>query len=151
MDMRKLTRNHYRLLRSAKVDTKRKIRRSELDKLGWVLPELWGKYASSSFIIKTLRDNDPLRLNEHLKNNSKNKPGFQCIGNRLKDVFEEIVLPFDLTESNDVIHVRLKKCLGFTMREPQGPHLNTNAKDLGVPEPGVQEISSEEEIYLQME
>ncbi len=31
------------------------------------MPELWGKYASSNFIIKTLRDNVPLRLNEHLK------------------------------------------------------------------------------------
>ena len=88
------------------------------------------------------------RINWSFFDNSKNKAGFQCIGNRLKDIFKEIILPYDLTESNDVIRVRLKKYLGFTMRETQGPHPNKDTKDSGVPELEVREISSAEKIYM---
>ena len=134
MDMRKLTSVHYRLLRTTKLDTRRKIGRGDLDKIGRARPGTWAKYATANLVIKVLRDGVPSRVKDHLvdtlygerrrKNllkfydGSCNKGGFQSIGNRLRDTFEEIKVPIDLTESNDALRLKLKKCFMINTKPP---------------------------------
>ncbi len=44
---------------------------------------------------------------------SNKKVGRQVLGNRLGYIFQDIKVPFDLSESNCTIRLRLKKELGF--------------------------------------
>jgi hypothetical protein len=129
MDIRKLNGLHYRLLRIAVCDWKTKISRSDLDNLGRVRPTTWAKYATASTVIKILRDREPRRLFHHLQqtlyyerrqyniikffDDSKYRLGRQCIGNRLKHIFDAITESFKLNETDDAIRVKLKRCLGF--------------------------------------
>ena len=99
-DIRKLDSMHYRLLRIAKQDYKRKIGRAKLDEAGRARPTKWGKYATASTVIKILRDAEPRRLQVHIMktlyyeqrninrikfyNASPNCSGFQAIGNRIR-------------------------------------------------------------------
>ena len=108
-DIRKLDSMRYRLLRIAKHDYKRRMGRVKLDKAGRARPTQWGKYAPSSTVLKILRDKEPRRLHKHLKRTlnherrntnkikfyeaSANQGGFQAIGNRIKELFEEIEGP----------------------------------------------------------
>jgi hypothetical protein len=129
MDLRKLNGLHYKLLRISECDWKNRISRETLDKLGRMRPTIWTKYATANTVIKILRDRQPKRLYGHLHqtlyherrqqlvmkffDKSRYRVGRQCVGNRLKSVFDEIDTPFNLTESNDAIRVKLKKALGF--------------------------------------
>ncbi len=45
----------------------------------------------------------------------------QCIGNRLKEVFDSISTPFNLRESNDAIRIKLKRSLGFPNLRSKNP------------------------------
>jgi len=128
MDIRKLNSLHYRLLRTALGDWKQTIGRNHLDMLGRVRPTTWAKYITGSTVIKILRDNEPIRLREHLLqtlyresrsertkffDKSRLISGRQAIGNRLKHIFDEIETPILFTESNDSIRTLLKRNLGF--------------------------------------
>ena len=101
MDLKKIDSLHFRLLRIVKRDYKRTMRREELDKIGRARPTTWSKYATSSTVVKVLRDQQPSRLFKHLSKTlyytrreenrikffdaSMNKGGYQAIGNRLTD------------------------------------------------------------------
>ena len=50
---------------------------------------------------------------------SMNRGGFQAIGNRIKELFEEIEGPITCTESNDELRLKLKQAFGFTLTKPQ--------------------------------
>jgi hypothetical protein len=129
MDLRKLNSMHYKLLRISEYDWKNKIKRDELDKIGRARPSLWGKYATISMVIKTLRDEQPKRINDHLLSTlyyerrregflkfydkSRTKFGRQAVGNRITVYFEELNQKFHLTESNDQIRRTLKRALCF--------------------------------------
>ena len=58
---------HYRLLRTTKLDTRRKIGRSDLDKIGRARLVTWGKYAMANLVIKVLQDGVPSRVKDHLE------------------------------------------------------------------------------------
>ncbi len=66
VDLRKLNRMHYRLLRIAVRDWKRKLSHEKLYEIGRVKPPTWGKYFAASLTIKTLGDGIPSRLCENL-------------------------------------------------------------------------------------
>lgn len=135
MDIRKLNSLHYRLLRTAVCDwkNKNKTSREELDKMGRVRPTTWAHYTSASTAIKIIRDDQPTRLNGHLReslyrenrsgrvrffDNSKMKQGRQAFANRLKDTFDRIAAPLTFKESDATLRRILKKELGFiTQRE----------------------------------
>ncbi len=52
---------------------------------------------------------------------SRRRPGQQPIGNRHKDIFDEIDTPFYLSELNDTLRVRLNEALGrMTKRDIHG-------------------------------
>ena len=125
MDLRKLNGMHYRLLRIVKMDWKQKIKRHVLDEIGRARPTTWAKYATSSTVIKSLRDGIPKRLSEHLRrtlyherrkenipkfySKAKNKYGSQAIGNRLCHLFNEIKAPIYFTETDDQLRIKLKE------------------------------------------
>jgi hypothetical protein len=69
IDLNKLNSLHYRLLRIAACDWKCKISRKELDNLGRANPAMWGKYSTASVVIKAIRDGEPFRLCDHLREN----------------------------------------------------------------------------------
>jgi len=52
--LRRLNSLHYKLLRIAVQDWKRKSSRSDLDEIGRVRPSQWYKYATGSLIIKIM-------------------------------------------------------------------------------------------------
>jgi len=99
---------HYKVLRTALYDFKKKIPRQELTKRCKQASHTeWGKYAQANFIMKCLQHNAPYHLANMIRktlfvtrrepeigqlfNNSKGKIGMQSIRNRLKflDSFNE--------------------------------------------------------------
>jgi len=145
MDLKKVESIHYRLLRIAKRDYKNNIKRCELDNIGHATPQTWIHYCTSSLVVKILRDSKPKRLHQHLKTTlyttrrdentmkffdaSTNKKGYQAIGNRLTDTFNLIGTPILLTESDDQLQLKLKKCFNMKTKntstlvpDPKGKH-----------------------------
>ncbi len=131
-DVKKLESVHYRLLRIATRDYKMRTKRQTLDEIGRATPTQWMHYATANLVIKIIRDENPIRLCQHLKKTlfytrreeavmkfydaSSNKKGFQAIGNRLTETFNQIEEPTYLNESNDQLRLRLKKCFGMKCR-----------------------------------
>ena len=120
-----------------------------MDKIGRARPTTWAKYATASFTVKILRDTLPRRLHDHLRgplyyerrqdgilkfyDNSKSKVGAQAIGNRLGYIFSEIKTPIRLNESDDQLHLTLKKCLKVSTAIPlsfTGHKLSNDCEDL---------------------
>jgi hypothetical protein len=118
-DLKKLEGMHYKLLRVAVRDWKNKVSKTRLDEIGRARPSIWGNYATASITIKALRDKVPSRLYGHITktmyttrrsndilhfyDDSKRKVGRQAIGNRLKDIFDQLNAPLTLHESNGSI------------------------------------------------
>ena len=131
--MRKLNSTHYRLLRIAERDWKNKIPRSTLDELGRARPSLWAKYITASTVIKILRDQAPIRLHDHLVqtiyserrnpgvwkfyDSSRVRIGKHAIGNRLKEIFDEINEPITFKETDGMLRTKLKRLLGMVPNE----------------------------------
>jgi hypothetical protein len=131
-DIRKLDSTHYRLLRLAKCDYKRRIPREDLDDLGRARPETWMKFSTVSLTAKVIRDQEPKRLYDHLMKTqyyerryndrpkffdaSKNKGGFQAIGNRIGTFYSCLTEPLTLVESNDALRTKLKRCFKMKLK-----------------------------------
>jgi hypothetical protein len=131
-DIRKLNGTHYRLLRVAIRDWKNNVPRCELDKLGRAKPSLWGKYAVANCVIKIIRDQAPTRLRWHIEqtmyserrhpnivkfyDNSRLRIGRHAVGNRLKEIFDEINEPITFLETNCSLRQKLKRVLGFLLK-----------------------------------
>jgi hypothetical protein len=138
-DLKKLEGMHYKLLRVTVRDWKNRVSRSRLDEIGRAKPSTWGNYAVASIIIKTLRDKVPSRLHDHLtktmyntrRNNgiihfyddSRRKVGKQAVGNRLKEIFEQLNAPLTLHESNGSIRKMLKEAFGMN-KTTVNPNMN---------------------------
>ncbi len=125
IDLKKLEAMHYRMIRISVCDWQNQWSRSSLDQIGRAKPSVWAKYATANLAIKILRDHVPTRLYRHLNetlyyerrsaniikfyDSSSKRVGKNAIGNRLKNVFDEINNPITLLESNDSIRLLLKK------------------------------------------
>ncbi len=92
---------HYKAIRVAVRDYKARVNREKLDQLSKrAPPKQWAKYATASIVIKTLRDQKPVRLHNIVRetlyserrhptlgkfyNNAKGKIGRQKFGNNLE-------------------------------------------------------------------
>ncbi len=100
---------------------------------------IWGKYATAGVTIKALRDEVPTRLHDHIiktmyttrrsngvrlfYDDSKRKIGKQAIGNRLKDIFDQLNSPLTLNESNDSIRRMLKRAFGMEKTVNTNDHI----------------------------
>jgi len=128
MDLRKLNALHYRALRVAKNNFKKKISRADLDVLGRARPSVWAQYLLASSAIKAITRGNPPTLAMECKRNmfcerrgsdkprfyddSRRKVGKQAVRSRLNFMND---LPFDWLagQSNDNIRRQLKKHFGF--------------------------------------
>jgi len=72
-DMRRLKALHYRSLRVATRDFKRRQHHTELDNLGRTRSSTWSKYLTLSRIIKVINHGYPVQLQGHLRENSYRK------------------------------------------------------------------------------
>lgn len=120
---------HYRVLRAAVKDFKRRRPNRELDKVCQrATPRMWSHYATSSLVIKTLRDRSPQFLTEEIMtnlytirrrpnsarffDNSRGKIGRSRFCNRL-NVMNGLTDWYGLDLGNDAIRIQLKKDLNF--------------------------------------
>jgi len=121
----KLTSLHYRLLRIAKNDWKRKLHRRTLDKIGRATPLQWGNYINASTAVKVINNQKPNLLCDSLmKNmyqerrkpgqikffsNNNTKVGQNSLKNRLDDAFKAINFDHYPLNSIDYLRTNLKK------------------------------------------
>jgi len=127
-ELNRLTSLHYRLLRIATNDWKKRKKRETLGKIGRATPRQWYYFATASIVIKTLNNRAPTKLREFIEKNcfkerrkqkqflfydaSSNKYGHHAIQNRLTAIFK--ILDFGQENiSSDSLRTNLKKCIGF--------------------------------------
>jgi len=122
----KLNSFHFRMLRTAKLDFRMKLKRNELTELcKRATPEQWAKFVTSSRVIKIMRDKQPTELNQRLKDvyfeqkrqpgcgrffdSARIKKGQQSIQNRLL-FMRSIDYPWNLKPmSDDLIRIEMKR------------------------------------------
>ena len=60
---------------------------------------------------------------------STNRGRFQAVGNRIKELFDEIGEPITCTEDNDVIRRKLKQAFNFTSKKQEQDASGQDSKD----------------------
>jgi len=129
-DIRKLNALHYRSLRIAVKDYRRKLKRSQLDGIGRVRPSTWAKYSASSLVIKTITRKSPKRLYDDLVktsyrerrkpkrpkfyNKSDHRIGRQTLCNRAGDLLNNANFDWDCDLTDDAIRKNLKMHFDMT-------------------------------------
>jgi len=130
LDVRRINALHYRALRIARNDFKRKLSRAELDRIGRARPTTWSNYLMASTAIKAITRGTPKAIAEELQKNmfkerrrqnrpkffddSKRKIGRQQLKNRLNFLNG---LSFDWIDGmcDATLRINLKKEFGMTM------------------------------------
>jgi len=128
-DWTKLRSLHYRILRSAVKDFKKKVPRGTLDtRCKRATPEMWSKYSTASIVIKTVRDGSPCFLMTCINttlfttrrkpdiaqfyNNSRGKIGLHNISNRI-DFMNGLKEWLTRDLNDNAIRTMLKEYLDF--------------------------------------
>jgi len=128
-NIRRLNAIHFRVLRIAKRDYKRKLSRATLDAIGRARPSIWAKYMGASMIVKTMTKGTPTRLYADLQANSyieRRKPkrmkfwskadhriGRQSIVNRAGSLLNDVAFDWLPTISDDLLRKSLKCYFNF--------------------------------------
>jgi len=126
-DLRMINAVHYRSLRIAVKDYKRRISRSTLDDIGRARPTTWAKYCTSSIIIKALTRKEPCRMVTQIGNNmyiERRRPlrpksfskcdlriGMQSIVNRACNYINDIDFDWANGIADDALRTNLKRLL----------------------------------------
>jgi len=122
--VKKLNAAHYRFLRVATMDWKRRKKKKELDLIGLANPVQWFHYITASTVIKIMKNEEPKLLHESLTStcyteqrrperfrfydSSASRFGKDAICNRLTDIFK--LIDFDHLNINDhLLRINLKK------------------------------------------
>jgi len=129
-DVRKLNALHYRSLRIAAKDYRRKLKRSQLDEIGRSRPTTWAKYSAANLVIKTFIRKSPKRLYDDLVstcyrerrrprrpkffNKSDHRIGRQTLCNRAGELLNEASFDWDCDISDNLIRRNLKKHFNMT-------------------------------------
>lgn len=124
-DLRRLNALHYRSLRIAVRDYKRRVPRSELDLLGRARPTTWSRFQASSIVIKTMNYCLPERLYNSIKansyverrrmlrpkfwNKSNYRIGKQALQNRAGELVNDVNFNWSDGISDDALRVNLKR------------------------------------------
>jgi len=120
---------HYRILRGAIKDYKKKVTRPRLDKLcKRATPDMWSKYTTATAVIKTVRDGSPSFLMTCINttlyttrrkpeiaqfyNNSRGKIGLHNLSNRI-DFMNGLEAWLTKDLNDDAIRITLKGYLNF--------------------------------------
>jgi len=123
-DIRRLNAVHFRALRIAVKDYKRRYKRTELDLLGRARSTTWAKYQAASLVVKAITRGAPHRLSESLLLNAyteRRKPGRfkfyskanlrigrQAISNRSTALLNDLDFDWKHGLTDDLLRKKLK-------------------------------------------